>query len=245
MLSVCDLRVSYGAAPAVIGASLVVSDGELVALVGSNGAGKTTLLRAISGLLRVDGGTVELAGTALVGLPPHRIVLAGVAHVPQGRYLFAGMSIQDNLEVGLARRTDRKTAASRFGTVYELFPVLHERRQQKAGTLSGGQQQMLAIGRALMSNPAILLLDEPSTGLAPAVVDDLVERIRSLCETGLGVLLVEQNAAVALDVASRAYVMSHGRVSEGGPAEDLRESDIVRRAYLGELDDSDVSARTP
>jgi branched-chain amino acid transport system ATP-binding protein len=214
--------------------SLDLNDRELVALIGPNGAGKTTLMLAISGLVRPSSGTVMLDGKRIDGLEPHQIVARGVSHVPQGRHLFPTMSVAENLEVGAVRVEDSKRSfAARLDDVYSFFPALRERSTEKAGRLSGGQQQMVAIARALMAEPRVLLLDEPSTGLAPVIVEELIERIVALKERGLSILLVEQNAELALELADRVFVMSTGRLRASGAPQELAGSDVVESAYFG------------
>lgn len=230
-LEVDRLRVRHGAQEAVSGVDLTVGAGEVVGLLGANGAGKTTTLRAISGLLRPSGGEVRLDGRRLDGLAPHEVVARGVAHVPEGRRVFARMSVQDNLEMGAY--TDRRGAAASLERVLQLLPLLADRRAQLAGTLSGGEQQLLALGRALMSSPGVLLLDEPSTGLAPQAVEAVLEVVIGLAAGGTAVLLVEQDAELALGLADRAYVLETGRVVASGPARALRDDPAVRQAYLG------------
>ena len=225
------LRVRHGAQEAVSGVDLDVASGEVVALLGANGAGKTTTLRAVSGLLRPSGGQIRLDDLRLDRLPPHEVVAAGVAHVPEGRRVFARMSVMDNLETGAY--TDRRGAPAALQRVLALLPVLAERREQLAGTLSGGEQQLLALGRALMSSPRVLLLDEPSTGLAPQAVAAVVDVVRQLAAEGVAVLIVEQDVEVALGTASRAYVLETGRVVASGDAARLRDDPAVREAYLG------------
>ncbi len=233
MLEVERIRASYGAAPAVSEVSIRVGAGELACVVGPNGAGKTTLINAISGLHPIEAGALRLDGRDLSRLPPHAFCGEGIAIVPEGRRLFAGMSVRENLELGSYRRAARGRRVESLERVCEVFPVLRERLEQPAGTLSGGEQQMLAIGRALMAQPRLLLLDEPSLGLAPAVVLAVFNVIREINAGGVAVLLVEQNAALALEIAARAYVLEEGRIAaEGRPAELLAKADI-RRAYLG------------
>lgn len=230
-LEVDGLRVRYGAQEAVSGIDLSVGSGEVVGLLGANGAGKTTTLRAVSGLLRPSGGEVRLDGRRLDRLAAHEVVALGVAHVPEGRRVFARMSVQDNLEMGAY--TDRRGAAASLERVLQLLPLLADRRAQLAGTLSGGEQQLLALGRALMSSPQVLLLDEPSTGLAPQAVEAVLEVVTGLAAGGTAVLLVEQDAELALGLADRAYVLETGRVVASGPAAALRDDPAVRQAYLG------------
>jgi branched-chain amino acid transport system ATP-binding protein len=225
------LRVRHGTQEAVSGIDLDVASGEVVGLLGANGAGKTTTLRAVSGLLRPSGGQIRLDGRRLDRLAPHAVVAAGVAHVPEGRRVFARMSVADNLEMGAY--TDRRGGRAALQRVLTVLPVLAERREQPAGTLSGGEQQLLALGRALMSSPRVLLLDEPSTGLAPQAVEAVLAVVRDLAADGVAVLLVEQDVEVALGIASRAYVLETGRVVASGPAAQLREDPAVRAAYLG------------
>ncbi len=233
MLEVERIQVSYGAAPAISEVSIRIGAGELVCVVGPNGAGKTTLTNAIAGLHRVEAGTLRLDGRDLSKLPRHAFCGEGIAIVPEGRRLFAGMSVRENLELGSYRRAARAQCAETLERVCGIFPILRERLEQPAGTLSGGQQQMLAIGRALMARPRLLLLDEPSLGLAPAVVLAVFDVIKEINAGGVAVLLVEQNAALALEIAARAYVLEEGRVAaEGRPQELLAQADI-RRAYFG------------
>jgi branched-chain amino acid transport system ATP-binding protein len=233
VLSIDDLHVAYGEIPALKGVALHVERGEIVALLGSNGAGKTTTLRTISGLLTPRRGTITLEGQSLVGLPPHEIVMRGVAHVPEGRRIFNRLTVRENLMMGAYRRRDGSIAQD-LDRVFRLFPRLKERLQQVAGTLSGGEQQMLAIARALMARPRLLLLDEPSMGLAPVLVEQIFETITDINRQGTTVLLVEQNAAMALSIAHRAYVLETGAIVLSGTAAALAENAEVRRAYLGE-----------
>ena len=234
MLEVRDLLVSYGEIRAVKGISLNVAAGEIVALLGSNGAGKTTTLKTVSGLLAPRAGEILLDGESLRGMPPHLIVRKGIAHVPEGRHVFNRLTVDENLEMGAYARSDAGGAAD-LDRVFALFPRLWERRRQRAGTLSGGEQQMLAIGRALMANPRLLLLDEPSMGLAPVLVEQIFETVQRINRQGTTVLLVEQNAALALEVATRAYVLETGTIVLSGAAADLVRHEDVRRAYLGEI----------
>jgi branched-chain amino acid transport system ATP-binding protein len=231
LLEVNDLHVSYGRIRAVQGVSLSVPDASIVALIGANGAGKSTLLRAISGIIRARQGTVRLLGENLVGLPVHQIVRRGVIHVPEGRGMLTRMTVLENLRLGdFARRGE---AVSGLDQVFAVFPVLAERRGQLAGSLSGGEQQMLAIGRAMMARPRLLMLDEPSLGLAPLLVREIFRIIPRLTAEGTAVLLVEQNARLALQCAAHAYVLQTGRVVLSGPAADLLAAPEVQRAYLG------------
>jgi branched-chain amino acid transport system ATP-binding protein len=234
MLEIRDLHVYYGEISALKGVSLSVEKGEIVALLGSNGAGKTTTLKALSGLLVPRAGDVALDGESLTGVPPHVIVRKGIAHVPEGRRVFNRLTVHENLEMGAYSRSDHRVGAD-LDRVFQLFPRLAERRLQVAGTLSGGEQQMLAIGRALMANPRLLLLDEPSMGLAPVLVEQIFETVQDINRQGTTILLVEQNAAMALDVAGRAYVLETGAVVLSGAAADLAQDPDVRRAYLGEM----------
>jgi len=231
MLKVEDLNVCYGAIHAVKGVSFQVNRGEIVTLIGANGAGKSTTLRTVSGLLRSKGGSIKFRGENISRLPSHKIVERGLAQVPEGRRIFQQMSVQENLEIGAYTR-GAETEAD-LEAVYGRFPRLRERRRQTAGTLSGGEQQMLAIGRALMSRPCLLMLDEPSMGLAPILVEQIFDIIRELHQSGTTILLVEQNAQMALSVADRAYVMETGKISLSGTGRELSESDAVRKAYLG------------
>jgi branched-chain amino acid transport system ATP-binding protein len=230
-LEVEGLHVAYGTQDAVAGIDLHVGPGELVALLGANGAGKTTTLRAVSGLVRPRAGEVRLDGRRVERLPAHEVVRSGVSHVPEGRRVFASLSVQDNLEVG--GYTDRRELPRALARVYDLLPVLAERRQQAAGTLSGGEQQLLALGRALMSSPRVLLLDEPSTGLAPQAVQAVLDVVAGLVAQGTTVLLVEQDVGVALRAASRGYVLETGRVVASGSAAALRDDPALQEAYLG------------
>jgi branched-chain amino acid transport system ATP-binding protein len=232
MLCVNDLRSAYGRIEVLHGVTLEVRSGEIVTLIGANGAGKTTLLRAISGIQPVTAGSVRLHGTSIDRLSSHQRVAHGITQVPEGRQLFAPLSVEDNLRLGAwARRAGH--LASDLARVYALFPVLEARRDSLAGALSGGQQQMLAIGRALMAKPRLLLLDEPSMGLAPILVGQIFEIIRKLRDEGLTILLVEQNAHAALALADRAYVLETGRVTASGTAADIRVDQRVSEAYLG------------
>ncbi len=235
-LEVEGLEVAYGPVRALHGVSLWVDPGEIVAVIGANGAGKSTLLRAISGLLRPRAGRIWFDGQEITGWPPERIVARGLVHIPERRQLFASMSVEDNLRLGAylrLRRGERKGVEEDLERVYEIFPRLKERRRQLAGTLSGGEQQMLAIGRGLMARPRMLLLDEPSLGLAPLLVRELFRIIVALREQGLTLLLVEQNARQALRVADRAYVMETGRIVREGPAAALLKDPALQVAYLG------------
>lgn len=233
MLRVEDLHVYYGEVHALQGVSLEVQEGEVVALLGNNGAGKTTTLKTISGLLTPRRGRIVFEERALVGVPPHEIVTRGVAHVPEGRRIFNRLTVRENLAMGAYRRTDIGVGGD-LDRVFALFPRLHERLTQVAGTLSGGEQQMLAIGRALMARPRLLLLDEPSMGLAPVLVEQIFETIEDINRQGTTIFLVEQNAAMALSVAHRGYVLETGTIALADTAVALGENPAVRRAYLGE-----------
>lgn len=234
MLKVSGLKVRYGNREALHGIDLEVGSGEIVTLVGSNGAGKTTTLKAISGVLRASDGQVEFGGERIDRMSPHAIIARGVVHVPEGRLLFADMTVMEHLELGALRAPSGKAGyARRLDWVFELFPVLKERVAQRAGTMSGGQQQMVAIARGLMAEPKCLMLDEPSLGLAPIVVDTLADTILTLHRTGIAILLVEQRVDLALRLADRAYVLETGRVVLSGAADALAEDDRVREAYLG------------
>lgn len=233
MLTVSNLQVSYGAIRALHGISLRVEQGEIVTLIGCNGAGKTTTLRAISGLVRSCGGSVHYEGRDITRVKPHELVRMGIAHSPEGRGVFANLTVEENLDLGAFARSDHAASAQDKEKGLALFPRLRERYKQLSGTLSGGEQQMLAIARALMARPRLLLLDEPSLGLAPQVVTTIFQIIREINSTGTTVLLVEQNAHMALKVAHRAYVLETGEIAMEGPAQELAASDEVRKAYLG------------
>lgn len=232
LLSVQDLSVSYGAIRAVRSISFEIKAGEIVTLIGANGAGKSTVLNTLSGLIKPDAGSIVFSGENIVGVKPHKIVEAGLALCPEGRRVFSRMSVAENLEMGGYTRSDEENAETRE-LVYEHFPRLHERRRQMAGTLSGGEQQMLAMGRALMSRPKLLMLDEPSMGLAPLLIEEIFSIIKTLGAAGTTILLVEQNANMALQVANRAYVLEIGKVVKIGTGEALLHDDDVRKAYLG------------
>jgi branched-chain amino acid transport system ATP-binding protein len=233
VLEVRDLHVYYGEIHAIKGISFTVQQGEIVTLLGNNGAGKTTTLRTLSGLLAARRGEVRLEGASLLGVPPHDVVLKGVTHVPEGRRIFNRLTVVENLEMGAYTRGDAAIEQD-MDHVFTVFPRLKERRSQVAGTLSGGEQQMLAIGRALMAKPRLLLLDEPSMGLAPVLVEQIFETVLTINRHGVTILLVEQNAAMALSIAERGYVLETGRLALEGRARELADNPEVRRAYLGE-----------
>jgi branched-chain amino acid transport system ATP-binding protein len=233
LLEVEDLRVHYGKIEAIRGISIEVDEGEIVTLIGANGAGKSTTLRTISGLLRPRQGQITLRGKSIVGMPPHQIVGLGICQSPEGRRVFGRMTVQENLEMGAFSRVRSAEVAAEYERVYTLFPRLRERIAQHAGTLSGGEQQMLAIGRALMADPKILLLDEPSMGLAPILVEQIFEIIKTINKQGTTVLLVEQNALMALGVANRGYILQTGEIVLTDEASALARNPAVRDAYLG------------
>jgi branched-chain amino acid transport system ATP-binding protein len=229
-----DLEVHYGVIRALSGISLEVGDGQVVALIGANGAGKSTTLRAVSGMLRPTAGAVVLRGADVTGLPSHALVSRGMAHAPEGRGVFLNLTVRENLDLGAYLRRDRAGIEQDRQRAYQLFPILGERRSQVAGTLSGGEQQMLAVARAMMSRPRLLLLDEPSLGLAPQVVERIFEVLREINQAGVSLLLVEQNAHKALQIAHRAYVLETGSIVMQGTGRELLASPEVRKAYLGE-----------
>ncbi|BAL99167.1 MULTISPECIES: ABC transporter ATP-binding protein [Caldilinea] len=234
VLELTNVHTYYGKIHALKGVSLSVQQGEIVTLIGSNGAGKTTTLRTISGLLRPKQGDIRLNGISTLALPPHKIVAMGVGHVPEGRGIFPALTVLENLEMGAFLVRDNAEIERRLALVFSVFPRLQERMHQRGGTLSGGEQQMLAIGRALMQQPAILLLDEPSMGLAPLLVEEIFHIIRKLnSEQGTTILLVEQNAQAALQIANRAYVLETGRITMSGPAQELLHDPRIIEAYLG------------
>ena len=234
MLEVTDLEVYYGVIQAIKGVSFQVNQGEVIALIGANGAGKTTILHTITGLLSPKRGSVMFEGKEITKVPAHKIVSMGMAHVPEGRRVFAELSVYENLKMGAYTRKDKKEIEESLANVYKRFPRLEERKNQMAGTLSGGEQQMLAMGRALMSKPKIILMDEPSMGLSPIMVNEIFDIIRAVSEGGTTVLLVEQNAKKALGIADRAYVLETGKIVLEGKAEELLENDSIKKAYLGE-----------
>lgn len=234
MLTVTDLQVYYGVIQAIKGISFSVNQGEVIALIGANGAGKTTTLHTVTGLIQPRAGKIEFEGKDITKMPAHKIVSLGMAHVPEGRRIFQQLTVLDNLKLGAYTRKDKKKIADTLEMVYRRFPRLEERKKQIAGTLSGGEQQMLAMGRALMSEPKIIVMDEPSMGLSPLFVTEIFDIIREISQGGTTVLLVEQNAKKALSIADRAYVLETGKIVLSGNAQDLMNDDSVKRAYLGE-----------
>jgi branched-chain amino acid transport system ATP-binding protein len=234
VLELEDVHTYYGAIHALKGISLKVFEGEVVTLIGANGAGKSTTLRSINGVNHPRQGSITFAGTDITNAPPHTVVKMGIAQSPEGRRLFPRMTVLENLEMGAFQRTDRANFPEDLDRVFDLFPRLAERKEQKAGTMSGGEQQMVAMGRALMARPKLLLLDEPSMGLAPIFVERIFEIVREINAQGTPILLVEQNALMALDAASRGYVLETGRIALEGPARELRDNAQVRKTYLGE-----------
>lgn len=234
MLQVTDLKVNYGVIQAIKGVSFEVNEGEVIALIGANGAGKTTILHTVTGLIAPKSGKIEFEGKDITKMPAHKIVTLGMAHVPEGRRVFADLSVYENLLMGAFTRKDKDEIAKTLEMVYKRFPRLRERKNQVAGTLSGGEQQMLAMGRALMSKPRIILMDEPSMGLSPIMVNEIFDIIRAVSESGTTVLLVEQNAKKALSIADRAYVLETGKIVLSGDAKELLEDDSIKKAYLGE-----------
>ncbi len=234
MLEIKDLQVYYGMIQAIKGVSFEVNQGEVIALIGANGAGKTTILHTITGLLSPKTGSVMFEGKDIIKIPAHKIVSMGMAHVPEGRRVFAQLSVLQNLKMGAYTRKDKEEIEQTLRTVYDRFPRLEERKHQLAGTLSGGEQQMLAMGRALMSHPKIILMDEPSMGLSPIFVNEIFDIIEQVSKSGTTVLLVEQNAKKALSIADRAYVLETGNIVLEGNANDLLNDDSIKKAYLGE-----------
>lgn len=234
MLSVNDLKVNYGVIQAIKGISFEVNEGEVIALIGANGAGKTTILHTITGLIPSKAGKIEFEGRDITRLPGHKIVTLGMAHVPEGRRVFADLSVYENLILGAYTRKDKEEIASTLKMVYKRFPRLEERKNQLSGTLSGGEQQMLAMGRALMSHPRIILMDEPSMGLSPIFVNEIFDIIKEVSAGGTTVLLVEQNAKKALSIADRAYVLETGNIVKEAEASVLMMDDSIKKAYLGE-----------
>lgn len=234
MLKITDLQVHYGVIQAIKGISFEVNQGEIIALIGANGAGKTTILHTITGLIPATAGSIDFMGHDLLKTPAHKIVSLGMAHVPEGRRIFQELTVLENLKMGAYTRKDKDEIAESFEMVYKRFPRLLERKNQIAGTLSGGEQQMLAMGRALMSHPNIILMDEPSMGLSPLLVSEIFDIIQEISQSGTTVLLVEQNAKKALSIADRAYVLETGNIVLEGNAKDLMNDDAVKKAYLGE-----------
>ena len=234
LLEVKDIQVYYGMIQALKGISFEVNEGEVIALIGANGAGKTTTLHTVTGLLRSKSGQIMFDGQDITKVPPHKIVTMGMAHVPEGRRVFSNMTVLQNLKMGAFTRTDKDEIEDTLKKVYKRFPRLEERQGQTAGTLSGGEQQMLAMGRALMSKPRIILMDEPSMGLSPIFVNEIFDIIKEVSESGTTVLLVEQNAKKALSIADRAYVLETGKIILDGNADDLLNDESVQKAYLGE-----------
>jgi len=234
MLTVKSLESGYGKIKALFGIDLEIKPGEIVALIGANGAGKTTFLKTVSGLIKVTGGSISFLDQPLNNLPPEKIVHMGISHVPEGRMVFTQRSVETNLQMGAFGRKDKRAIRQDIEKYYDLFPILGDRRKQKAGTLSGGEQQMLAIARGLMKRPKLLFLDEPSMGLAPLLVNQIFKIIRELNKTGLSILLVEQNVKKALKITQRAYVIELGKIVHQGKSSDLLNSDEIRKSYLGE-----------
>ena len=234
MLEVKNLKVHYGVIQAIKGISFEVNEGEVIALIGANGAGKTTTLQTITGMLKPSEGEILFEGQDIVKVPGHKIVSMGMAHVPEGRRVFAELSVYENLKLGAYTRKDKNEIAESLAKVYKSFPRLEERKNQLAGTLSGGEQQMLVMGRALMSKPKIILMDEPSMGLSPIFVEEIFHIIREISASGTTVLLVEQNAKKALAIANRAYVLETGRIVQSGDAQVLLNDESIKKAYLGE-----------
>ena len=234
MLKVTDLEVYYGMIKAIKGISFEVNQGEVIALIGANGAGKTTILHTVTGLIQPKHGKIEFEGNDITKTPAHKIVSMGMAHVPEGRRVFAQLSVYENLKMGAYTRKDKNEIEETLATVYKRFPRLEERKNQMAGTLSGGEQQMLAMGRALMSHPKIILMDEPSMGLSPIFVNEIFDIIQEVSASGTTVLLVEQNAKKALSIADRAYVLETGNIVLDGDAKELMNNDSIKKAYLGE-----------
>lgn len=234
MLEIKNLEVFYGVIQAIKGISFEVNEGEVIALIGANGAGKTTTLQTITGMLQPKAGSIIFEGTDITKVPGHKIVSMGMAHVPEGRRVFAELSVYENLKLGAYTRKDKDEIADSLAKVYKSFPRLEERKNQLAGTLSGGEQQMLAMGRALMSKPKIVLMDEPSMGLSPILVEEIFHIIREISSNGTTVLLVEQNAKKALEIADRAYVLETGKIVLSGSANEMMNNDSIKKAYLGE-----------
>ena len=233
MLEVRDLRVHYGTVEAVKGVSFHLDAGEMISLIGANGAGKSTILRALTGLVQPSAGTISFENTSLVGLPPHQIIRMGIGHVPEGRRLFPKMTVLENLRMGAYLQRSKADVAATLERIYEHFPILKERGQQRAGSLSGGEQQMLATARALMNRPRLLMLDEPSIGLSPIMTAEIGKIVQQINAMGVSVILVEQNAVLALTIAQRSYVLETGRMVMQGKAQDLLQDEGVKKAYLG------------
>lgn len=233
MLEVKDLKVNYGLIQAIKGISFELSEGEIVALIGANGAGKTTILNTVSGVIPSSAGSIVFEGKDITKISGHKIVSMGMAHIPEGRRVFANLSVYENLKMGAYTRKDKAEIEATLKQVYEYFPRLEERKNQPAGTLSGGEQQMLAMGRALMSKPKLILMDEPSMGLSPLLVKEVFSIIKYCHEIGISILLVEQNAKMALGIADRAYVLETGNITLSGKADAMLENDEVKKAYLG------------
>ena len=233
MLEVRDLRVHYGTVEAVKGVSFHLDAGEMISLIGANGAGKSTILRALTGLVQPSAGTISFENTSLVGLPPHQIIRMGIGHVPEGRRLFPKMTVLENLKMGAYLQRSKADVAAALERIYEHFPILKERGQQRAGSLSGGEQQMLATARALMNRPRLLMLDEPSIGLSPIMTAEIGKIVQQINAMGVSVILVEQNAMLALTIAQRSYVLETGQVVMQGKAQDLLQDEGVKKAYLG------------
>ena len=233
MLEVRDLRVHYGTVEAVKGVSFHLDAGEMISLIGANGAGKSTILRALTGLVQPSAGTISFENTSLVGLPPHQIIRMGIGHVPEGRRLFPKMTVLENLRMGAYLQRSKADVAAALERIYEHFPILKERGQQRAGSLSGGEQQMLATARALMNQPRLLMLDEPSIGLSPIMTAEIGKIVQQINAMGVSVILVEQNAVLALTIAQRSYVLETGHVVMQGKAQDLLQDEGVKKAYLG------------
>lgn len=234
MLEVKELQVYYGMIHAIKGISFDVNEGEIIALIGANGAGKTTILHSVTGLIPAQSGQILFEGKDITKIPAHKIVSMGMAHVPEGRRVFSQLTVYENLKMGAYTRSDKNEIEESLENVYKRFPRLEERRNQMAGTLSGGEQQMLAMGRALMSKPRIILMDEPSMGLSPIFVAEIFDIIQSVAASGTTVLLVEQNAKKALEIADRAYVLETGKIALSGNASELLNNDAIKKAYLGE-----------
>lgn len=234
MLEVKDIEVHYGVIKAIKGVSFSVNEGEVISLIGANGAGKTTILNAITGIVPISSGSIEFEGKEISKIPAHKIVYMGMSHVPEGRRVFSQLSVLENLKLGAYSRKDPAEIEESLANVYKRFPRLEDRKKQLAGTLSGGEQQMLAMGRALMAKPKIVLMDEPSMGLSPILVSEIFDIIKEISNAGTTVLLVEQNAKKALSIADRAYVLETGNIVKSGPASELLNDESVKKAYLGE-----------